>query len=251
MFRDVPPCPAQSSSSESRNDVFVAASCGTWHECLRAGKKGGMKPTDDHARFQPSAEFRAKFKEQATGDMMKRLKAFTISYLAGFGRGAPVDIDYAEDLAAAAAHDTACGRITWNLDTPLEKHLRIVIVRRVKLDYKRAKKFRHESLDASMEDDASSTTLNDMERVLAERYPDPEATANAAEAFQELQERARSDPELAAYIELREDADLTGHALEAATGLSPEAIRRVRRRLDAIRPQLSYQIRPTRRKRGH
>ena len=211
-----------------------------------------MKPTDHHTRFQPSGEWKAKLKEQATGDMMKRLKAFTISYLAGYGRGAPVDIDYAEDLAAAAAHDTACGRITWNPDTRgLEEHLRIVIVRRVKLDYKRAKKFRHESLDASTEDGAGSTTLDDMERALAERYPDLESTANAAEAFHELQERARSDPELAAYIDVREEADLTGRELEAATGLSPEAIRRVRRRLDAIRPQLSYQIRPTRGKRGH
>jgi hypothetical protein len=88
-----------------------------------------------------------------------------------------------------------------------------------------------------------------MERVLAERYPDAESTTNAIEALHELEEHARSDPELAAYIDVRGD-DLTGSELAAATGLPPEAIRRVRRRLDAIRRQLPYQVRPTRGRRG-
>lgn len=209
-----------------------------------------MKRTDDHTRFDPSAEWRAKFKEQATGDMMKRLKAFTIGCLRGFGGGGPVDLDYADDLSQGAAHDTACGRVTWNPDTrPLEIHLRLVVLRRLNLDYNRAKKFRHESLDAAVEDERS-TTAEEMERVLAERYPDPEATCKAAESLQELQELARADPELAVYIEHRDEADLTGRELEAVTGLSPEAIRRVRRRLDKLRGKLSYQIRPTPRKRG-
>ena len=43
---------------------------------------------------------------------------------------------------------------------------------------------------------------------------------------------------------------LTGADLEFATGLAPAAVRRVRRRLDAIGKQLSYQVRPTRGKRG-
>jgi hypothetical protein len=72
----------------------------------------------------------------------------------------------------------------------------------------------------------------------------------AIEALHELEEYARSDPELAAYIDVRGD-DLTGSDLEAATGLSPEAVRRVRRRLDVIRKQLPYQVRPTRRRRGN
>jgi len=209
-----------------------------------------MKPTDHHTRFHPSAEWTAAFKWQATPDLLKRLKAFAISCLGGFGRGIQVDTDYAEDLVASAAHDTACGRVTWNPEKrKLEFHLRNVIVRRLSLDWKHAKKFRHESLDACV-DDEPSTTLDDMERVLADRYPDPESTSNAIEALHELEEFARSDPELATYIDVRGD-DLTGSDLEAATGLSPEAIRRVRRRLDAIRRQLSYQVRPTRGKRGN
>lgn len=209
-----------------------------------------MRPTDDHTSFHPSPEWLAAFKQQATADLMKRLKAYAASRLAGFGRGVQVDMDYAEDLAAAAAHDTVCGRVTWNPEKrTLELHLQNVIARRVWLDWKHARRFRRESLDASA-DDECSTTLDDMERVLAERYPDAESTKTAIEALHELEEYARSDPELAAYIDVRGD-DLTGSDLEAATGLSPEAVRRVRRRLDVIRKQLSYQVRPTRRRRGN
>jgi hypothetical protein len=191
----------------------------------------------------------AAFKEQATADLLKRLKAYAASRLAGVGHGVRVDMDYAEDLVAAAAHDTVCGRVTWNPEKKLELHLQNVIARRVWLDWKHAKKFPCESLDASA-DDEHSATHKDMERALIERYPDAEATTNAIETLHELEEHARSDPELAAYIDVRAD-ELTGSDLEAATGLPPEAVRRVRRRLDGIRRQLSYQVRPTRRRRGN
>lgn len=181
---------------------------------------------------------------------MKRLKAYAASRLAGVGHGGAVDMDSAKEFVAAAAHDTLCGRVTWNPspENTLERHLRNVIAHRVSLDWKRAKKFRHERLDA-ISDDEHSTTHDDMERAIIERYPDAESTRNAIEALHKLQEYAREDPELAAYIDVRAD-DLTGSELEAATGLSPEAVRRVRRRLDAIRSQLPYQVRPTQRRRG-
>jgi hypothetical protein len=208
-----------------------------------------MRPSDDHTSFRPSVEWLAEFKEQATADLLKRLKAYAASRLAGVGHGVQVDMDYAKDLAAAAVHDTVCGRVTWNPETrKLELHLQNVIARRVWLDWKHAQKFPRESLDASA-DDERSTTHDDMERALLERYPDAESTTNAIEALHELEEHARADPELAAYIDMRGD-DLTGSELAAATGMSPEAIRRVRRRLDAIRRQLPYQVRPTQGRRG-
>jgi len=191
----------------------------------------------------------AEFKRQATAGLLKRLKAFAVSRLAGYGGGAHVDMDHAEDLAASAAHDTACGRITWTPERrSLETHLQNVIDRRLWLDWKHARKFRLESIDAGA-DDERSTTLDDLERALAARCPDAESTANAIEALRELEHRACSDPELATYIDMRGD-DLTAADLESATGLSPDAVRRVRRRLDAIRRQLSYQVRPARGKRG-
>jgi hypothetical protein len=156
---------------------------------------------------------------------------------------------YAEDLAASAAHYTLEGRVTWNPERKaLEKHLQNVIDRRLWLDWKHAKKFRHESIEGAA-DDERSTTLNDMERALTERYADAESTENAIGALHELEQHASSDPELVAYIDARAD-ELTGTDLEIATGLPPEGVRRVRRRLGAIREQLSYQVRPTRRKRG-
>lgn len=208
-----------------------------------------MKPRDDHTKFNPSPEWRAEFKRQMTLALLKRLKAFAARRLAGYGSGGAVDMDYAEDLAASAAHDTACGRVTWNFERrKLEKHLQYVIRRRLSLDFKHARKFRLESIDAAA-DDHRSTIVADMEQALAERYADAESTENAIDALNELEQRAHSDPELAAYIDARKD-DLTGADLESATGLAPEAVRRVRRRLDAIGKQLPYQVRPTRGKRG-
>lgn len=208
-----------------------------------------MKPRDDHISFHPSAEWKAEFERQLTLPMLNRLKAYAARRLAGFGSGAPVDMDYAEDLAASAAHDTVCGRVTWNPERrKLEQHLKNVIKRRLWLDWKHAKRFRVESIDAS-DDDDRSTTFDDMELALAERCPDPEATENAISALRELEQLAIYDPELAVYIDARAD-DLTGGDLEASTGLAPEGVRRVRRRLDVIEKQLPYQVRPMPRKRG-
>jgi hypothetical protein len=84
-----------------------------------------------------------------------------------------------------------------------------------------------------------------MERAMLDRFPDAESTARANESLAELEQCATADPELAMYIDARSD-DLAGVDLEIATGLSPETIRRVRRRLDKIGQQLSYQVRPRR-----
>jgi hypothetical protein len=208
-----------------------------------------MRPRDDDTSVEQSAEWQAAFEAQATTEMLKRLKEYAASRLAGVGRGVRVDLDEAKELAQAAIFATARGQVTWNPAVrDLEPHLQNVIDRRVWLSWKHAKKFPHESLDASA-DDARSTTHEDMERALAESEPDPEAQANAKEVLDELKAHARSDPELWAYLD-KSGEGLTGRELEAATGLSPQAIRRVRRRLDKIRRQLPYQIRPTRRKRG-
>jgi len=204
-----------------------------------------MKPTDDHSGFAPSAEWRAELERELTPELLVQLKRFAAGRLAGFGDGGKVDMDRAEELAMSSASDTVRGHVTWNPQRKtLKKHIEDVIDRRLWLDWKRASKFRHESIHASA-DDENSTTLDELEHALAERYPDAESTAKAADALDELEQRARADPELAAYIDARAD-ELTGADLQQATGLSPECIRRVRRRLDEIRKQLSYQVRPQR-----
>jgi hypothetical protein len=208
-----------------------------------------MKPTDDHVGVALSDDWRAEFDRQLSEELLNRLKGFAARRLAGYGGARKVDMDRAEELAVSSASDTACGRVAWNPERrSLEQHLQNVIGRRLWLDWKHAQKFRPESIEASADDDRS-TTLDDMEHALAERFPDAESTAKAAEALDELERRARADPELAAYIDARTEG-LTGADLQQATGLSPEGIRRVRRRLDEIAKQLSYQVRPGRGKRG-
>src|SRR5262245_31076758 len=208
------------------------------------------KPDDKQHGVSQSADWRALLKRDLTEEMLGRLKVFALRRLRGYGGGKarPDDKARAEELAVSSASDTWNGRVTWNPERrELEPHLQNVIDRRLWLEWRSAKKFRHESIDAHAYDERS-TTHDEMERSMADRFPDAESTARANESLAELEQCATADPELAVYIDARGD-DLTGVDLENATGLSPETIRRVRRRLDKIGQQLSYQVRP-RRKRG-
>jgi hypothetical protein len=183
-----------------------------------------------------------------TEEMLDRLKVYALKKLGGFGGGKPHpgDLARAEELAVSAASDTWNGRVTWNTERlKLEPHLQSVIYRRLWLDWRTAKRHRDESIDADAHDERS-TVRDEMERAMADYFPDPESAAKAAESWAELERCATADPELAVYIEARAE----GADLEIATGLSTEAIRRVKRRLDKIGQQLSYQVRPPRRKRG-
>jgi hypothetical protein len=208
------------------------------------------KPSDEKYRSSQSVDWRAVFKRDLTEAMLNRLKVYALKRLRGFGGGKarPDDMQRAEELAVSSASDTWNGRVTWNPERrKLQLHLQNVIVRRLWLDWKSARRRRrHESIDAD-EHDERSTVRDEMERAMADHFPDAESAAKAAESVAELEQCATTDPELAAYIDARGD-DLAGVDLEIATGLSPEVIRRVRRRLDKIGQQLSYQVRPPRRK---
>lgn len=205
------------------------------------------KPSDEQYGVSQSVDWRVMLRRELTAEMLDRLKVYALKKLGGFGRGKlrPGDLARAEELAVSAASDTWNSRVTWNPQRrKLEPHLQNVICRRLWLDWRTATRHRDESIDADAHDERS-TVRDEMERAMADHFPDAESTAKAAESWAELEQCATADPELAAYIEARAD-DLAGVDLEIATGLSTETIRRVRRRLDKIGQQLSYQVRPRR-----
>lgn len=207
------------------------------------------KPSDEQYEVNQSVDWRTRLRQELTEEMLDRLKVYALHRLRGFGGGKlrPGDIARAEELAVSAASDTWNGRVTWNQRRKLKLHLQTVIDRRLWLDWKSAsRKRRHESIDADAHDERSAVR-DEMERAMADHFPDPDSAAKAAESWAELERCATADPELAVYIDARAE-DLAGVDLEIATGLSTETIRRVRRRLDKIGQQLPYQVRPPRRK---
>jgi hypothetical protein len=207
------------------------------------------KPSDKQYEVSQSVDWRARLRRELTEEMLDRLRVFARYLLRGFGGGKlrPGDIARADELAVSSASDTWNGHATWNPERrELEPHLRNVIVRRLWLDWRTARRHREESIDTPAHDE-HSTVRDEMERAIEDQFPDPESTAKAAESCAELERCATADPELAVYIDARAE-DLAGANLETATGLSTETIRRVRRRLDKIGQQLSYQVRPPRRK---
>lgn len=206
------------------------------------------KPSDEQYGVRQSVDWRARLREELTEEMLDRLRVFARCLLRGFGGGKlrPGDIARADEVAVWAASDTWTGNATWNPERELERHLQNVIVRRLWDDWRSASRRREESIDAHAHDEGS-TVRDEMERAMEDDVPDPESAARAAESWAELQQCATADPELAVYIDARAE-NLVGADLETATGLSTETIRRVRRRLDKIGQQLSYQVRPRRRK---
>lgn len=206
------------------------------------------KPSDEQYGVSQSVDWRARLRRELTEEMLDRLRVFARYLLRGFGGGKlrPGDIARADDLAVSSASDTWNGNASWNPERPLERHLQNVIVRRLWLDWRSASRHREESIDTHAHDERS-TVRDEMERAMEDHFPDPESAAKAAESWAELEQCATADPELAVYIDARAE-DLAGADLETATGLSTETIRRVRRRLEKIGQQLSYQVRPRRRK---
>jgi DNA-directed RNA polymerase specialized sigma24 family protein len=206
------------------------------------------KLSDQQYGVSQSVDWRAMLRRELTEEMLDRLRVFARYLLRGFGGGKlrPGDIARADDLAVSSASDTWNGHATWNPERKLERHLQNVIVRRLWDDWRSASRHREESIDTHAHDERS-TVRDEMERAMEDHVPDPESAAKAAESWAELEQCATADPELAVYIDARAE-DLAGADLEAATGLSTETIRRVRRRLDKIGQQLSYRIRPRRRK---
>jgi hypothetical protein len=167
----------------------------------------------------------------------------------GDGGGDRGSLPHARELVLAALGDTMEGVVRWYPERKsLEQHLQDVIKRRSSLDWKRAQRFRHESIDATTQD-GYSPTLAELENTLVERLPDPHAVENAQAAVEEVKQLVASEPDVAAYVEAREN-NKKGRALMRATGLTPQQYRRCRRLLAPILQGLSVRARPRRRNQG-
>lgn len=189
------------------------------------------------------------FKQQYSDEMMQRLEIFTAHRLAGIGRRVTQGHEQqARDIVASVAFDSLHGLVRWQPDRKdLESHLKTVIKRRTSLDWKRAKSAREESLDAT-DADGHSTIREEVEYMLQAQMPDPVSTQKAARTLAEIERIADADPDFAAFLDARADG-LRASAVMRRTGLSRERYRRCRRLLADAADQVSFHVRPWRRKR--
>lgn len=200
-------------------------------------------------RFVPSEAWIAAFQREYNGVMVRLVAGYAGHRVAGIGAVLPTHDRHPRELVVKALSDTLLGVVRWNPNAKtLENHIRDVIRRRSAIDWKRAKKYPHESIDATNEN-GHSPMLAEVDSALAGRQPDPQAAEIAAKALAELGQLAEDDPELLAYIEARADG-LSRAELLRITGLSLAKYRKVRRRLARLVQQLSIQAGPRRGKQG-
>jgi hypothetical protein len=100
--------------------------------------------------FTPDEAWIEAFKEQCTDDMCLAAKRFAMRRLRGVGKvGRAVSDDDAQDLVQDAIADTLFGILAWDPSgKSLKLHIEDAITSRARREYKRAKKYRHERMDA-------------------------------------------------------------------------------------------------------
>ena len=193
----------------------------------------------------------AAFTQQYSDELAQKLEIFTARRLAGIGRRVTQGHEQqAREIVASVIFQTTRGLVHWRPDRQsLESHFKGAIKRQTSLDWKRSKKIREVSLDAT-DADGYSAVREEVESLLQERIPDAESTQRAALVVEEIQRIAAADPDFAAFLDARADG-LRARAVMRRTGLSPARYRRCRRLLSAALDRVSFDVRPWRRKREH
>jgi len=189
------------------------------------------------------------FKQQFSDELLQRLEIFTARRLAGIGKRVTQGHEQqAREIVASVIFQTTRGLVRWHPDRQgLESHFKAAIKRQTSLDWKRSKRIREESLDAT-DADGYSAVREEVESLLQERFPDPASTQRAARAVEEIERIAAADPDFAAFFDARADG-LRARAVMRRTGLSPARYRRCRRLLAGALDRVSFDVRPWRRKR--
>jgi hypothetical protein len=206
----------------------------------------GVAEKQTRERFSPSAAWVAAFRAQYPAARAQLMAPFAARRAAGIGPKALARDDAYRQLIDDAFSDTALGRAAWDFETKLLRdHIKDVLRRRTALDWQRARKYPHESIDATTAD-GHSPTMDEVDRVLQERQGDEADRERARDGLAELREHAADDPDLLAYIAARAQK-ISRVEFLAATGFSEEKYRSLRRRLDRLlHTKMSIQVGPKR-----
>jgi len=196
----------------------------------------------DSARFSPSEEWIDAFKRECTHRLRLDLKEYARRRARGVRRvGGHVDESYTEDLVANAIADTLTGVVTWDpIAKPLYQHLEDTIKYRTRHDRHRAKRFRHQRIDAPVSPVEGQSIRGLVEASLRQDQcnESAESTIFASEVVEQLRALAAGDDDILRYL----DAILAGAQSRTEiiehTQLSIKAFRNTRLRLDRLVDQL-------------
>src|SRR5438105_3804584 len=198
------------------------------------------------APFRPSEEWIDAFKKQCTDAMRLDLRAYAGRRARGVGRaGAHVDDSYADDLVADALADTLFGEVTWDPNAKtLYQHAEDTIRYRTRHDRHRAKRFKHNRIDAPTSAAEQRATRGSIEAsmMLDHNGETAESAIFATEVLTKVRELAASDPSILRYLDAIVAGAQTRAEIMETTKMSLKTFRNTRDRLGRLVEQLDQQV---------
>jgi hypothetical protein len=197
-------------------------------------------------QFVPSEEWIEAFEAQATHELRKAAKRFA-RMRARFVAiaGGRVDDYYVSSLVQDVLTDTLFGVLTWDPGvSALENHVFDAIKSRTSHDITRAKKLRHQSIDAFDSRYDTSAVMTDLETSLELDWqqPRPEALRFSAEVIEQLRSLAPDDKGVSRMLDAIEQGAVEAKDIMHLAGMSKKTYHKARARLGRIAEQLSNRV---------
>lgn len=196
--------------------------------------------------FQPTEAWIEAFEQQFTKKLQLDMKAYARWRGRGIRRvGGHADDAYAEDMVSGVLMDTLGGKVTWHPERKtLYQHVQDTIKFRTRHDRERAKKFRHQRIDAPKTQHDKRATRALLEASLHQDTEEvsAESAVYASEVIARLRVLAKDDRDVLAYLEAIVAGASTAADIIEETKMSKRAFRNARDRLSRIVEQLHREL---------
>jgi hypothetical protein len=198
------------------------------------------------APFQPSEEWIDEFKRQCTDALRLDLREYAKRRARGVGRaGAHIDDAYADDLVADALADTLFGTVAWDPNAKtLYQHGEDTIRYRTRHDRKRAKRFKHQRMDAPTSVSEKADTRGLVEASMRQDLSGEtaETVIFATEVLGQVRELAAGDRLVLQYLDAIVCGAQTRAEIIEATKMSVKTFRNTRDRLGRLIEKLDHHV---------
>jgi hypothetical protein len=197
-------------------------------------------------QFVPNEEWIEAFESQATDQLRKEAKRFARSRARFVAiAGGRVDDYYISSLVQDVLTDTLFGVLTWDPSSKaLENHVFDAIQSRTSHDITRAKKLRHQSIDAFDARNDASAAMTELESSLEldRQQPRPEALRFSAEVLAKLRDLAAEDKGVLRILDAVDEGAVEAKDIMHVAGMSKKTYHKARIRLGRIVLQLSNEV---------
>lgn len=196
--------------------------------------------------FHPDEAWIEAFEHQNTDELRKRAKRFARSRARFVARaGGRADDLYASELVHDALTDTLLGVLSWNPDVvSLETHVFGAIRCRTKNDRIRAIRFRHCSIDTSIDASDRAGVMTELEASLSAQHAvaSPESLRFSAEVLDQVRDLAGDDAPILRIVDAVALGASEPKEIMSLATMSEKTYKKARLRLGRLVEQLSNHV---------